>query len=125
MTSLTGFEALLHGRAVHCYGGPFYAGWGLTTDHFPLSHRTRRVSLDELVYAAMLEYPRYVLPGGHGAGGFVSAEDAMAWMAEQTAIAGRGGATAGNGVAGWWQRKQRKGRALLQLSMDALRARWQ
>ena len=30
LTSLTGFEALLRGIEVHAYGGPFYAGWGLT-----------------------------------------------------------------------------------------------
>ncbi|MGJ7724790.1 capsular polysaccharide export protein, LipB/KpsS family [Escherichia coli] len=30
MTSLSGFEALLHGKRVFCYGMPFYAGWGLT-----------------------------------------------------------------------------------------------
>jgi capsular polysaccharide export protein len=27
-----GFEALLLGKAVHCFGMPFYAGWGLTHD---------------------------------------------------------------------------------------------
>ncbi|MPQ72173.1 capsular polysaccharide biosynthesis protein, partial [Pseudomonas sp. MWU12-2323] len=26
MTSLAGFEALLQGKTVHCYGAPFYAG---------------------------------------------------------------------------------------------------
>lgn len=29
MTSLAGFEALLFGKVVHCYGGPFYSGWVL------------------------------------------------------------------------------------------------
>ena len=42
LTSLTGFEALLRGKAVTCYGQPFYAGWGLTRDVFPNSRRTRR-----------------------------------------------------------------------------------
>lgn len=37
MTSLSGFEALLHGKKVHCYGMPFYAGWGLTQDEHTLS----------------------------------------------------------------------------------------
>lgn len=32
ISSLTGFEALLRGLDVTCYGLPFYAGWGLTTD---------------------------------------------------------------------------------------------
>ncbi len=35
MTSLTGFEALLRGKKVVCYGSPFYAGWGLTEDRNP------------------------------------------------------------------------------------------
>jgi capsular polysaccharide export protein len=37
MTSLSGFEALMHGKRVFCYGMPFYAGWGLTQDehHIP------------------------------------------------------------------------------------------
>ena len=30
VTSQMGFEALLWGRPVHCFGMPFYAGWGLT-----------------------------------------------------------------------------------------------
>ena len=32
VTSQMGFEALLWGRPVHCFGMPFYAGWGLTHD---------------------------------------------------------------------------------------------
>lgn len=30
VTSQLGFEALLAGKQVHCFGLPFYAGWGLT-----------------------------------------------------------------------------------------------
>ena len=59
LTSLTGFEALLRGKPVTCYGLPFYAGWGLTHDMYPLARRTRRRSLDELVAAALLRYPVY------------------------------------------------------------------
>lgn len=62
MTSLTGFEALLHGKPVHCYGLPFYAGWGLTQDWLPSPARTRRLSLEELVYGALIHYPRYIHP---------------------------------------------------------------
>ena len=29
ITSLTGFEALMRGKQVICFGAPFYAGWGL------------------------------------------------------------------------------------------------
>lgn len=60
MTSLTGFEALLRGKKVVCYGQPFYAGWGLTQDRHPHPRRTRQLQLDELVAAALLLYPVYV-----------------------------------------------------------------
>ncbi|CAM5217330.1 hypothetical protein RLON56S_01142 [Alishewanella longhuensis] len=60
ITSLTGFEALLRGKKVVCYGQPFYSGWGLTTDRYPLARRTRLLSLDELVAAVLILYPRYV-----------------------------------------------------------------
>ena len=60
MTSLIGFEALLRGKTVVCYGQPFYAGWGLTQDRHPHPRRTRQLVLDELVAAALLLYPVYV-----------------------------------------------------------------
>ena len=66
MTSLTGFEALLHGRKVVTYGIPFYAGWGLTTDHCLIARRTARPTLTELIAAALIVYPRYALPGQPG-----------------------------------------------------------
>lgn len=62
MTSLVGFEALLREKRVVVYGQPFYAGWGLTEDRHPHPRRTRRVTLDELVAATLLCYPRYVHP---------------------------------------------------------------
>lgn len=60
LNSIAGFEALLHGLKVVTYGAPFYAGWGLTNDHLALPKRTRWVTLDELVAAALLRYPRYI-----------------------------------------------------------------
>ncbi|KAA1174672.1 beta-3-deoxy-D-manno-oct-2-ulosonic acid transferase [Marinobacter salinexigens] len=59
-TSLTGFEALLRHKSVTCYGLPFYAGWGLTTDISPCQRRKRERTLDELVAATLIEYPLYV-----------------------------------------------------------------
>jgi len=59
MTSLMGFEALMRGVKVVCHGLPFYAGWGLTEDRIICPRRTRRLSLDELVYGALISYPRY------------------------------------------------------------------
>ncbi len=68
MTSLLGFEALLRGKPVTCLGAPFYAGWGLTRDLGPVPARRRqaadghplpRPTLDQLVHAALIAYPRY------------------------------------------------------------------
>jgi capsular polysaccharide export protein len=62
-TSLAGFEALLRSKAVTTHGVPFYAGWGLTRDLGPVpDRRTAKRSLDELVAAVLLLYPRYLDP---------------------------------------------------------------
>lgn len=62
-SSLAGFEALMRGKRVTVYGVPFYAGWGLTEDRGAVpARRTMRRSLDELVAAALLLYPRYLDP---------------------------------------------------------------
>jgi capsular polysaccharide export protein len=62
ITSLAGFEALLRGKPVTTHGQPFFAGWGMTEDLCPVPRRTRRRSLDELVAAALILYPRYIDP---------------------------------------------------------------
>lgn len=63
LTSLAGFEALMRGKPVTTHGVPFYAGWGLTEDLGTVpARRGRRRSLDELVAAALLLYPRYLDP---------------------------------------------------------------
>lgn len=60
MTSLVGMEGLLYGCKVHCYGIPFYAGWGLTTDRHSSPRRTRSLTLNKLVAATYILYPRYI-----------------------------------------------------------------
>jgi capsular polysaccharide export protein len=60
LTSLAGFEALLRGRAVTCYGQPFYSGWGLTRDLIALPRRNRILRIDELVAGVLILYPRYM-----------------------------------------------------------------
>lgn len=64
LTSLSGFEALMRGKAVATYGRPFYAGWGLTHDRLDMPRRTHRASLDSLIHAALIAYPIYVTPEG-------------------------------------------------------------
>lgn len=60
LTSLAGFEALLRGKPVVCYGQPFYSGWGLTADIHANPRRTRTLTLDQMVAAALILYPTYV-----------------------------------------------------------------
>lgn len=62
VTSQVGFEALLHGKPVHTFGMPFYAGWGLTNDILPPPSRRHPVSLEQLAFAALVRYTRYVQP---------------------------------------------------------------
>ena len=82
LTSLAGFEALLRGLEVHCWGLPFYAGWGLTQDHEACTRRGRPLMLDELVHGALIDYPRYV---SRHSGWFITPEQAIdelvAWRA--------------------------------------------
>jgi capsular polysaccharide export protein len=62
VTSQLGFEALIWGKPVRCFGMPFYAGWGLTDDDLPAPDRRKTVSLEQLMHAALVKYPRYIDP---------------------------------------------------------------
>ena len=62
VTSQMGFEALIWGKRVRCFGMPFYAGWGLTDDELPAPERRKPVTLEQLVHASLVKYPRYVDP---------------------------------------------------------------
>ena len=62
VSSLTGFEALIRGLPVRCFGMPFYAGWGATRDETTAARRTRACSVEEIFAAAYLVMSRYVDP---------------------------------------------------------------
>ena len=63
LTSLAGFEGLMRGIPVTTHGVPFYAGWGLTRDLGPVpGRRDRKLSIDQLVAATLILYPRYMDP---------------------------------------------------------------
>lgn len=62
LSSLVGFEALVHGLPVTCFGVPWYAGWGLTDDRADVPPRRDARSLEALFAAAYLRYARYVDP---------------------------------------------------------------
>lgn len=96
LTSLAGFEALMRGKPVACYGQPFYAGWGLTADVAPVLHRGRGLSLDQLVAAALILYPTYL---SRVTGVFTTPERAV-----EELIAWR---NSGGGGAPWWRKALR------------------
>jgi len=62
VSSQLGFEALMREVPVVCFGTPFYSGWGLTDDRAPVARRSRKCSIDEVVAAALIRYPRYMHP---------------------------------------------------------------
>jgi len=80
VTSHMGFEALLRGLPVHCYGLPWYAGWGCTHDAFNCERRTKRRTVEELFAAAYMHYSRYLDPETGQAGTIF---DAIEWLARQ------------------------------------------
>lgn len=66
VSSQIGFEALIWGKPVRCFGMPFYAGYGLTTDELPAPERRVTASLQQLAHAALCEYSCYYDPQSGG-----------------------------------------------------------
>ena len=59
VSSTLGFEAIIAGHKPHVFGTPFYAGWGLTEDYFPVQRRQRRLTSAQLFLGAMIKYPKW------------------------------------------------------------------
>ncbi|MFB4331515.1 capsular polysaccharide biosynthesis protein [Paenibacillus sp. CR_12] len=59
LTSQVGFDSLLQGKKVFTYGGPFYAGWGLTNDAQRFNRRNRVLSIEELIAGTLIYYAKY------------------------------------------------------------------
>ncbi|MGV6816499.1 MAG: capsular polysaccharide biosynthesis protein [Thiotrichales bacterium] len=78
VTSQMGFDALLRGKRVSCFGMPFYAGWGLTDDRLVCERRTARVSLNTLAAVVFLLLPRYRSLDAGVPGDFFSTADFIA-----------------------------------------------
>jgi len=99
VSSQLGFEALLHGLPVHCFGMPWYAGWGATHDTMKCSRRTRPRTVDELFAAAYLHYSRYLDPA---TGTLGTIFDAMDWLRQQRSMhAANSGRTIAIGYRRW------------------------
>jgi len=70
---------------VTCFGMPWYAGWGVTTDELTCVRRQRKRSVRELFAAAYFKYSRYWNPY-EGKRGTIF--DVIRWLCEQREHAG-------------------------------------
>ncbi|WP_298982912.1 hypothetical protein [uncultured Roseibium sp.] len=65
ISSQLGFEALIAGCEVHCFGVPFYAGWGLTKDRgADVPRRRTQASLEDVFAGTYFDYCRYISEDG-------------------------------------------------------------
>jgi capsular polysaccharide export protein len=101
VTSQMGFEGLLWGKRVRTFGMPFYAGWGLTQDALPSSQRRKSVALEDLAFAALVDYPRYLDPE---TGQRCEAERLIEWLALQRRMRERFPARVYALNFSWWKR---------------------
>lgn len=62
VSSQLGFEAILAGHRPRVFGQPFYAGWGLSEDAYPLARRRRVLTRAQLFAGAMLLAPVWYDP---------------------------------------------------------------
>ena len=108
MTSLAGFEALTRGKIVHCWGAPFYSGWGLTIDHLDIARRTAKRSLAELTYFAHCYYPVYIHWGTRR---FTTVERMIRALKQEAAVH----QTRSNKLYNWLARSKRKAGYLVEV----------
>ncbi len=81
VSSQIGFEALLHKKEVHCYGMPFYAGYGLTVDEIEPLLKRQKSDIETLAHRMLLEYCLYIDPETLQP---CELEDLLPLLAEQT-----------------------------------------
>ncbi|WP_298913269.1 capsular polysaccharide biosynthesis protein [uncultured Roseobacter sp.] len=81
VSSQLGFEAIFAGHKPRLFGQPFYAGWGLSTDEFPVQRRQRKLTRAQLFAAAMMIYPKWYCPYDDKLCDFQTALESMAALA--------------------------------------------
>lgn len=86
VSSTLGFEALLAGKPVTCFGIPWYGGWGATDDRQHCPRRTQQRNVDELFAAGYLHYTRYLDPMTREQGSIFTVID---WLVRQKDMASR------------------------------------
>ena len=90
VSSQMGFEALLAGKRVTCFGMPFYAGWGVTDDRIACDRRKKSRSVTEIFAAAYIMYSRYMNESTGELGTIFDVIEQMAVVRRRTkAVAGR------------------------------------
>ena len=83
VSSTMGFEALLLGKSVTCFGMPWYAGWGVTDDRQVCARRKQRHTVKSLFAGAYWHYSRYIDPVTHQLGRL---SDVTGWLLHQNQI---------------------------------------
>ena len=102
VSSQLGFEALMAGLPVTCFGMPFYAGWGLTDDRVSCARRSNRISLGQLVHAAYFRYCRYLDAWRRQETDFFTAADQLVFLRRQYLANSR--PVTGYRIAAWKRR---------------------
>ncbi|MDN7131959.1 glycosyltransferase [Halomonas sp. MC140] len=62
VSSQVGFEGLLRGKEVVCFGVPFYAGWGLTDDRTYVPRRNQKRKVEEIFHQICIQQSVYLNP---------------------------------------------------------------
>lgn len=60
VSSQLGFEALMAGKDVHCFGVTFYSGRGITIDHIGTPTKRLPANVEQIFDAAYIRYSRYL-----------------------------------------------------------------
>ncbi|MDC5812476.1 capsular polysaccharide biosynthesis protein [Vibrio europaeus] len=102
VSSLMGFEALMAGAQVHCFGMPFYAGWGLTHDQQSCDRRNLTRTLEQVFDAAYIQYARYVDPI---LGERCEIERIISYMSDQIALQANVEMEVSLSRLSWWKQR--------------------
>lgn len=99
-----GFLALLKRIEVHCFGRPYYAGWGLTEDYLAGIQQGRR-TIQEVFAATWLDATSYCDPFDGGPSSF---EDSVALLTEWRRLNTENRKIAACMGMSWWKRRHMK-----------------
>jgi capsular polysaccharide export protein len=122
VSSTMGFEALLAGKPVTCFGLPWYAGWGITDDRQCCPRRTRQRTVEELFAAGYMYYTRYLNPVTHKRGTIF---DVIDWLVRQRTTMERQHGSKGQGrLLGVGFRRWKAANLLPLLTLDRRRLHW-